>query len=789
MPIDEVSAWETYEEATAKHARQLTYRRKSVQVEHGGRQSVRLSASAAPGRQSVVVSSSAVQSHSVSGSLAGIDRKMLEKAADEADAERAARRSTAYSTQYSQFFDQLGFGRRRGDLDDIEEAFAKRDLSFRVKEDILVIFSVYFEGHVHFEERQREMQDSRFRTFLKTINGTMPWIQGWIQNRMPLPGVFVFIEICLRGIGQVVFQNNPVCGLLILIGLFVQSTRIAIHGLIGLISGTLTAYALGFDKGLKRSGLFGYNSLLCGLAMATFFSVEKHQGYDAAVAIAVIIFSCFSSVLFIFMGKLFVPYKSPPFTLPFNMSVLMYLLATANMSRVNTGSVRVPMLPEYDAEFETTITASAFFAGCIRGVGQIFLADSIASGALVLAGIAVCSRIGATAALGGSALGSAVALASGVPGTAIEGGMYGFNASLTVTAMYMFYTPSRGAFVLATLAGIMTVLGQQSLDTLLEPYGLPFMTLPFCVITLPFVVLQGTTSLLIAVPLSSMTVPEDHLKKVQYLTEGFEFLKEALYPENAKDFRKKFSRSNKLNKSLKRISKILDAEDDKVDEIVEDEASLSSSRHSNRSKAHSISVNTPNGTTFFQQLKNKWRKKTIKGSWVLKAAPRIFKALDTKRSGSIVLEDFTAALRTVGLNDKSGLRFASLVFDIMDYDKSNSIEKKEWVVFCLVSLELMAVRKKISKFFDFVDLDGNEFIDFEELDAALDYLGEQPLTEADRDTLLSVLTVEEEEEGIDIIELINYVTLAKIKAMVEEYLEQHAQSIRSVEFDGAADPS
>lgn len=72
---------------------------------------------------------------------------------------------------------------------------------------------------------------------------------------------------------------------------------------------------------------------------------------------------------------------------------------------------------------------------------------------------------------------------------------------------------------------------------------------------------------------------------------------------------------------------------------------------------------------------------------------------------------------------------------------------------------------------------------------ALDYLGAQPLAEADRDTLLSVVTVEDEEEGIDIIEMINYVTVAKIKAMMNDYLEQHTQSLHLVEIDVVADPS
>jgi len=723
--------------------------------------------------------------------LAGIDLKALEEAADEAEKELAARRSKAYSTQYSQFFDQLGFDRRRDDDGDEKKFFEKKDLPYRIQEDLIKIFEVYFEGHQHFEERQREENDSLVRRFFRSANGTMPWNQTFILERMPCAKILLFIDVCLRGIGQVVFMNNPLSGLLILAGLSLQSTRVAVHGLIGIVSGTLIAYMLGFDTGLTRSGLFGYNSLLAGLAMATFFSPLQHHGYDAAVAIKTIIFSCFSSIVFVFLGKLLVPYKSPPFTLPFNVAVIIYLLSTAYSARVNTGSVREPSLPNYydNTNVDTTVSAAGFFAGSIRGIGQIFFADNVGAGLFVLAGMAVCSRISALAAWAGSALGAATALASGVHGPAIEAGMYGFNPSLTFIAVYgMFYSPTLSSFVLAVLAAIMTVLSQQAFATMLEPWGLPFMTLPFCVCCLIFVLIQGSTSFVVAVPLASITVPEDHLKKHQYLREGFTFLKEALYPENSKDLRKSRAggpsrsrkKSGKINKSMRVISSLIDDEEDNFQEEV---SSVASSRQSEKSVARSLRSNVSISSLRRKHL-NRFKKQTMdtRAKWVLRAAPRIFKALDMKKEGSIYIEDFTAALRAVGLNDKNGLRFASLVFDIMDTDMSNSIERKEWVIFCLFSVELSSVRKKISKFFDFVDADGSEIIDFDELDAALAYLGEPPLSEADHETLTSVLTVDEEEEGIDIVELINFTTIAKIKDMMNVYIEQHTASMRSVEL-------
>ena len=49
--------------------------------------------------------------------------------------------------------------------------------------------------------------------------------------------------------------------------------------------------------------------------------------------------------------------------------------------------------------------------------------------------------------------------------------------------------------------------------TFLGAYGLPVMTLPFCFATLPFILIQGTTKRILAVPLSSITTPEDHWRR------------------------------------------------------------------------------------------------------------------------------------------------------------------------------------------------------------------------------------------------------------------------------------
>jgi urea transporter len=75
------------------------------------------------------------------------------------------------------------------------------------------------------------------------------------------------------------------------------------------------------------------------------------------------------------------------------------------------------VLPEYaNSPGDYGINAKDLFAGVLRGLGQVFLANNLVAGALVLVAIAVCPRITAAAAVIGSALGAAIALATGVPG-------------------------------------------------------------------------------------------------------------------------------------------------------------------------------------------------------------------------------------------------------------------------------------------------------------------------------------------------------------------------------------
>lgn len=80
-----------------------------------------------------------------------------------------------------------------------------------------------------------------------------------------------FMDAVLRGIGQVMFQNNRYAGLLFSAGVGVQSWHCAVAMVLGTVVSTGAACVLGVERSALRDGLYGFNGALVGVAAAVFF--------------------------------------------------------------------------------------------------------------------------------------------------------------------------------------------------------------------------------------------------------------------------------------------------------------------------------------------------------------------------------------------------------------------------------------------------------------------------------------------------------------------------------------
>jgi urea transporter len=352
----------------------------------------------------------------------------------------------------------------------------------------------------------------------RSIDGTMA---DWAARADGSP-LLAFIDSCLRGIGQVCFMNNPVTGLAILVAMFVAEAWLGFAGALGLVVSTLSAILIGMDRGAIRAGLFGFNGILVGAGLSLFLQPD----WDVLVMVWIVVGAFFSTVLHGALASVFIgAWKVPPFTLAFNFITLIFLIGALNFANGRVGGLVAPADAQVTrGEVSNTLRAAADTASAnniegvlnaiLRGISQLFFANSVVSGIIIILGLAVCSRIAAVFALVGSTVGMLTGLALGANGVAIYNGLWGFNsfdAALAVGGVFFVLTWRSG--LLAVACAVLAALLFGAIASLFTPWGLPALTLPFVFATLAFVLLKDASTELEPVAVEDITTPENHLSR------------------------------------------------------------------------------------------------------------------------------------------------------------------------------------------------------------------------------------------------------------------------------------
>ena len=353
---------------------------------------------------------------------------------------------------------------------------------------------------------------------LSQIDGTMP---GWAARVEDNP-LLDFIDSCLRGVGQVCFMNNPVTGLAILVAMFVAEPWLGFAGVVGVVVSTLSAVAIGMDRGAIRAGLFGFNGVLVGAGLSLFMQPD----WDVLVIVWIVVGSFFSTILHAALAAVFIGgWGVPPFTFAFNFITLIFLIGALNYANGRVGGLIAPADAQVTGGSVSNTLRSAADAGAannvegvlnavFRGISQLWFANSVASGIIIVVGILVCSRIAAIFALVGSTVGMLTGLALGANGVAIYNGLWGFNsfdAALAVGGVFFVLTLRSG--LLAVACAVFAALLFGAIASLFTPWGLPALTLPFVFATLAFVLLKDASTKLEPVAVADITTPEEHLKR------------------------------------------------------------------------------------------------------------------------------------------------------------------------------------------------------------------------------------------------------------------------------------
>lgn len=307
-----------------------------------------------------------------------------------------------------------------------------------------------------------------------------------------------FVDSMLRGAGQVMFQDNPFTGLLFLAAVFCGSSGLGVAGLIGLATSTLVAVWLGADQAHVRAGVFGFNGLLVGLALAFFFR------FDGWLLGAVVFGSALAAVLMLALGGSLRAFDVPPLTAPFVLTLWLLLLAVHQFPLLR------PALSHAAPEAAGAgLTLASLVTATLRGLGQVLFQDSAVAGLLFLSALAINSRLSAAFAALGSVTGVLAAMALGGHGEWVRHGVYGFNGAMCAVAVggLLFVLTWRAAIFALAVAVVSTAL-MVWMTTLLAPMGLPALSAPFTLTVWSTLLLRPVMRVLRSVPLAEITTPE-----------------------------------------------------------------------------------------------------------------------------------------------------------------------------------------------------------------------------------------------------------------------------------------
>ncbi|KFQ26999.1 Urea transporter 2, partial [Merops nubicus] len=350
---------------------------------------------------------------------------------------------------------------------------------------------------------------NRIHQLFGYLTGEMKEYGEWMKTK---PLMVQLVDWILRGTSQVMFVNNPFSGLIILVGLFIQSPWWLLTGCTGTTVSTLTALALGQDRSAIAAGLHGYNGILVGLLMAV-FSDKGDYYWWLLPPVAVISMAC--PILSSALGSIFSKWDLPVFTLPFNIAVTLYLAATGHYNPFFPTTLIKPVASVPNITW-STINVPLLLQSIPVGVGQVYGCENPWTGGIILVALFISSPLICLHAAIGSAVGMFAALSIATPFDSIYLGLHNYNCALACIATGgMFYALTWQTHLLSLACALFCAYSGAGLANALSVLGLPLCTWPFCFSALLFLLINSDNPAIYKMPLSKVTYPEAN--RIYYL--------------------------------------------------------------------------------------------------------------------------------------------------------------------------------------------------------------------------------------------------------------------------------
>jgi len=321
-------------------------------------------------------------------------------------------------------------------------------------------------------------------------------VDSYLKNKplsSPVWGPAHALNIFLRAVGQPAFVNNPLLGLLILIGIFLPDWEVGLGCVLGGGVATITELLFGLHPwGLVSNGVASFNGVLVGTVISLLYPAVYHTDRTpemwVAIVLGAVISVFFASAFNNFIGKFNVPYMA----LPFNIIAVCVFLTLQPMEQAES-AVEESL---DNSTISISVTASVqnseiSWVGVGRGIlvsmSQVYAVNNVKASCLMNLAVALSSPLLFLLSSLGAVIGCLLPLAFLPPEDyhQIYDGIWGYNALLAMAAASCVFFPfSPVSFVAGLVNTVATVAIQQGLRKNMDQNHLPVFTVPMTLCTL-----------------------------------------------------------------------------------------------------------------------------------------------------------------------------------------------------------------------------------------------------------------------------------------------------------------
>ncbi len=297
------------------------------------------------------------------------------------------------------------------------------------------------------------------------------------------------VDTLLHSYSQIFFSLNKRFAALILLVTFFDP-KLGFFGLAAVALVNSLAYVFGFDRKEIREGIFGFNALLFGLALA--YKFEVNTAFIALFIIANICLLVMTAVFKGTLGKVHLPFLSFPFFVSYGL----VFLASAELKNIH---VNVPLsytesgMPTV-ANFFQSLTHSldavpmpVLLQVFFKTLSATFFIPSVLGGLLIAIGLLYFSRIAFSLAALGFSFAFFVYQVFGADIFQLSQNMVGSNYIFFAIAIGGFYLiPNKYSYGMSLVLVPVLMLLQIAFDKLFIGFQLKTFTLAFSILTTIF---------------------------------------------------------------------------------------------------------------------------------------------------------------------------------------------------------------------------------------------------------------------------------------------------------------